>query len=301
MISKIIKILFFIVIIAYLFYGIDIKKFDFSLFSISGIILTSLALFAGQIILSFRWMSLSKLSFKASLETIIVSSALNMFLPARMGEASKAFYLKKFYHFNYHKSLAIIFAERFFDIVVLFLIICLWAFFYFTNDSVKTTLLILMFLVLFIIIFFNSKTIYNILKKIPFRFIRIYSQKIYKHINKILKKPQIAFGWSVVLWIFYLLSYILFFHFAINFNLSLKDMVELFIFSTFAIALPISPAGVGTFEGAIVLYLTQVGINKESALMSAALFHVLIFVVDLIMFYIFLLYKDIKIKDLMQK
>jgi uncharacterized protein (TIRG00374 family) len=283
-----------------MFYGFDIDKIDFSMFSFVGILTAVLTIVLAQVILSLRWMNISKMSFKVSLETVIVSSALNMILPGRLGELSKAVYLKKFYNYTYHKVMSILFVERFFDIVALFLIMCLWAYNYLSNDIIKNSIFMLTFFIIFIILFFKSKVIFSILKKIPFRFIRIYSQKIYKIIKKLLDNPFYIFLYTVVLWFFYFISTVLFFMQAVDFGLDFGTVFELFIFSTIAMAIPMAPAGLGTYEGVVVLFLTHHGVGKEDALMSALLYHILLFAVYLISLYFFLLIKNIKLKDLIK-
>jgi uncharacterized protein (TIRG00374 family) len=270
------------------------------MFSLWGVLASVSAIAFGQVVLSLRWMNMSKMSFKVSLETIIVSSALNMILPGKLGELSKAVYLKKFYNYTYHKVISILFVERFFDIVVLFLIMCLWAYNYLSNDIIKNSIFILIFFIIFVILFFKSKTIFNVLKKIPFRFVRIYSQKIYKIIKKLLDNPSYIFLYTVILWAFYFISNVFFFMQAVDFGLDFGTVLELFIFSTVAMAIPLTPAGLGTYEGVVVLFLTHHGIGKEDALMSAMLYHILLFAVDFISLYFFLLIKNIKFKDLIK-
>ncbi len=298
--NKIVQILFLVAISIYLLYGIDISKLDISIFSKMGLFLTILSIFLSQIILSIRWSVMSKINFKKSLETIIVSSALNILLPARLGELSKAFYLKKFYNYKYHKTLSIIFIERFFDIVMLFLIMCFCAYEYISNNSIKSGILILSIFILITTLFFNSQKISILLKKIPFKFLRVYTQKIYKNIKKLLKTPYPTLFWTTCLWMTYLLSNTVFFMYGVNFHLSFQETLELFIFFTIALSIPITPAGLGTFEGTIVLFLTSHGVNKVNVLMSATLYHILIFAIDFIMLYIFLLVKDIKFKELIK-
>ena len=299
--NKLIQTVIFLAIVAYLLKGVDVSKIDFAIFSFWGVFWTTISIVISQIVLSFRWMAMSGLNLKISLETIIVSSTLNMLLPARLGELSKAFYLKKFYGYSYHKSVSIIFIERFFDVIVLFLLMCLWVYCYFSNEIVKNSVIVLSASIFLIIIFFNSKRVLNMIKKIPVRIVKIYGQKIYKNINRLLKTPYTAFFYTILLWFFYLVSNIIFFKYSVDFNLDFKDILELFIFSTIALSVPLTPAGVGTFEGAIVVFLTKYGVDKTDALISATLYHILIFGIDLIMFYIFLVAKDIKIKDLVKK
>ena len=105
--------------------------------------------------------------------------------------------------------------------------------------------------------------------------------------------------YTIVLWFFYYLSNIVFFQYAVHFSLNNSDILELFIFSTIALALPLTPAGIGAFEGAVVLYLTHHGVTKEDALMSASMYHVILLAVDFLLFYPLLLIKKISLRDLM--
>ena len=299
--NKILQLIFIILITIYLFYGIDFSNFNLSIFSIYGLILTAISIFLSQIILSVRWMVMSKLSFKVSLETIVVSSALNILLPARLGEFSKAIYLKKFYNYSYNRTISVIFIERFFDIVMLFLLMCASAYLYVSSDILKNFIIMLTIGIIAIIVLFNSKTTLIFLKKIPFQYARIYTQKIYKNINKLLKNPYPTLFYTAVLWFFYLLSNTLFFMYSVNFHLTFQESLELFIFFTIALSIPITPAGIGTFEGAIVLFLTHHGVDKADALVSATIYHIMIFAIDFIMLYAFLIIKDIKFKDLLKK
>ena len=299
--SRAIQILILVFILFYLFYGIDISKIDFTIFSGLGLFLTFISLLISQLILSIRWMKMSSLSFVVSFETISISSALNMILPARLGEVSKALYLKNFYNYNYNKSISIIFMERFFDVIVLFLLMCLWAYNYFSNTLLNVSILILATVIFVIILFFNSKKILKLIKKIPLKYIRVYAQKIYKNINRLLKNPYSILGYTLILWFLYLLSYVLFFMFSVDFHLTLKDILELFIFSTIALSIPLTPAGIGTFESAVVLFLSHHGIDKTDALISATVYHILIFAVDFILLYFVLFMKKLRLKDVIKR
>jgi len=299
--NKIVQIILLSTIIIYLFYGFNINKIDFSIFSYLGVFITLLMMLISQIMLTLRWMKISMMSFKISFEAIIVSSALNMVLPAKLGEFSKAVYLKKFYNYNYHKTLSILFIEKFYDIIMLFLLTCSLAYSYFSNSIVKNSILILAMLIVLTILFFNSKIVLNIFKKVPIRRIRVYGQKIYKNINKLLKTPFGAFLYTILLWVMYFLETLFFFMYAVDFNLSFKDVLELFIFSTIALSIPLAPAGLGTYEGVVVLFLSHHGVDKESALLSATLYHILLFIVDFVLLYIFLFVKDLKLKDLTKR
>lgn len=301
MLNKIIQVILLSAIFIYLFYGLNINKIDLDKFSLVGIVATFFVIFMSQLVLSLRWMKMSDLSFMVSFETIIVSSALNMILPAKLGELSKAFYLKKFYKYNYHKTLSIIFMERFFDMIMLFLLLCIWAYNYASSDMMKSALLMLSLFIVVIIFFFNTTKTLQLLKKIPLQFLRIYLQKIYKVVHRMFQSPFSLSFYTVVLWLVYFFGTYVFFTYAVDFNLNITVILGLFIFSTIALSLPLAPAGIGTYEAAVVFYLSGYGISKGDALFAATLYHILLFLVDFLLLYFFLLFKDIKLKELVKQ
>ena len=299
--NKAIQIIVLVALSIYIFYGFDPTKIDFSKFSFFGVLVTFILILLSQFVLSIRWMKMSHLSFKISFETIIVSSALNMILPAKLGELSKAFYLKKFYNYNYHKTLSIIFVERFFDVIMLFLLLCIWAYDYTTSDVVKSSLLMLGIAIIVIIFLFNTSKTLHLLKKIPLQFLRVYLQKIYKTVHQMFHAPLSLSFYTAVLWIMYFLGTYIFFTYGVTFDLNITTVLGLFIFSTVALSLPLAPAGIGTYEAAVVFYLSGYGISKEDALFAATLYHILLFGVDFLLFYLFLFFKDIKFQELVKR
>ncbi len=299
--NKIIQIVLLTALSIYLFYGFDTTKIDFSKFSLFGISATFMMILFSQLVLSVRWMKMSQLSFKISFETIIVSSALNMILPAKLGELSKAFYLKKFYQYNYHKTLSIIFVERFFDIIMLFLLLCIWVYDYTASEIIKSSLLILGVGILMIIFLFNTSKTLQLLKKIPFQFLRVYLQKIYKVVHKMFQSPLSLSFYTAALWMTYFVGTYILFTYGVRFDLDITTILGLFIFSTVALSLPLAPAGIGTYEAAVVFYLSGYGVSKEDALLAATLYHLLLFSVDFLLFYLFLFFKDIKFQELVKR
>ena len=286
---KWVKLTVSLLIAAYLFYGFDFKKVDLSVVSLKSVVLSSFFLFLGQVVLSIRFKYIIGSDFMPAFETIIVSNALNMILPARMGEAVKALYLKKYYGFEYKVSVAAVFVERFFDLIMLFFIVIYWMFVYLENPYIKKLALVLFVLITSLLLFFNSGFVLKMLKKLPGNFF----EEFYLSVKLMLKKTHVLLFWSLVLWGIYLLSYIVFFDF-----LNFKQILEIFILSTIGLMIPLLPAGLGTFEGVVVFYLTKYGISKEEALILAGTYHFILIAVDMVMFYLFLLFKDLSFKDI---
>jgi glycosyltransferase 2 family protein len=298
--NKIIQVLVLTTIGVYLLYGFRLDDIDIDKFSLFWIFITFVTMIAGNFALSIRWARMSALSFKISFETIIVSNALNMILPARLGELSKAVYLKKFYGYNYNKTFAVLFVERFFDLIALFGLLCIWAYFYFVDDTVRYAIVGLSVLFIVIIVFFLNRRVLLLLKKIPFKRVRIYSQKIYKSINTLFSSPLYIFLYTLAVWFVYFMTAFVFYKYGMDFKLNLHEVVELFLFSTIAIALPLSPAGIGTYEGAVVLFLSYHGVAKADGLVAAMAYHALLFGMDFLLLYIFLMVKNIKMKELVK-
>jgi hypothetical protein len=240
---------------------------------------------------------MSNLSFKISFETIVISTMLNVILPAKSGELSKAIYLKKLYNFSYHKAISIVFVERFFDVIILLLFMFLWMYEYFVSDILKKFVIIFTLLLFLVIILFNTKIFLRFLQKIPNKFLRIYTQKVYFNVHKLLKSFWSIFFYTAFIWLIYYLTNVVFFKYAVNFDLSLSVILELFVVSSIAFALPLAPGGFGAFEGAVVFVLTAHGIPKEQALMSATVYHLVLLLMDFVLFYPVVLIKDLKIND----
>jgi uncharacterized protein (TIRG00374 family) len=296
--NKIIQTIIIGAMFAYIVYGFDIDKIDMSIVSWIGILLAGFVLFLGQLALSLRWKQMSKTSFKISYETITVSTALNMILPAKLGELSKALYMKNFYKYSFHKGISLVFVERLFDIIVLFLLMSFWAYLYFSSPAIKNGIISLSIFIVFTIVFFKSKRVLGLLKKIPFRFVRIYSQKIYKQVNGILKEPFSIFSITILTWGIYFLAQYAFFTYAVDFHLTYQNLLELFLFSTIAFAIPLTPAGVGTFEAVVILFLQTHGVGKEDAFVAATVYHLLMFFVYLILLLVLMYTKNIQFKDI---
>ena len=280
---KLLKFLISIFIFYYLFYDFNLSNLNLEVISFFNLFLTIFILFVGQIILSFRFMSLIDSNFKTSYETIVISNALNILLPARLGEVFKAIYLKKFYNYDYNLSISAIFMERFFDVVMLFLLLLVWGYCYFSNKLIQNSIIFLGIFIFFVVIFFN----------LGFRLNIEIFDKFYNKINLLFHKTLKLFFFTLILWLFYLMSYWSFFDF-----LDITQILELFIFSTIALSIPLTPAGVGSFEAIIVFYLDNYGIPKEQALLFATIYHFLILFVDLVMFYFVILNKNLSIDKL---
>ena len=70
------------------------------------------------------------------------------------------------------------------------------------------------------------------------------------------------------------------------------------MFSSIALSFTITPGGLVTYEAIMVFVLSKYGIDKENAVIAATIYHFCLYLVDFILFVIFLIFKDINYKEL---
>jgi len=304
MIKKTLQFTFFIAIFWYLIRDIKIEKLFTVVesYSILGVFTTLFLIGFAYLILGYRWylMTDKKCTLSSSSEAVIITGFLNMILPAKIGEISKILYLKRYYNYNINSSLALLFIERLFDSIILVLFLVVVNIFYIENREIQFILIILSFLIVIFFILLKRDTLFRFFKYIPFRLLSIFGRKIIRNINRQFRGDMLTgtILSTIALWIIYFLTYLIFFGFTINFDLTFYEVFIFFIISTIALAIPLTPGGVGTFQASIVFVGDMMGINKEDSLVAGIIMYLLIILADIILFYYVLIKKDIKIKDL---
>jgi len=279
--KNIFKIAIVVGVLYFLFMDIDLDKVIVSILEISwvGLLFTIISLILGDIFFSLRWRMLlfGRCSLLASFESVMISSFFNFILPAKLGEVSKVLYLKKIYNIAISDTTAITIIEKFFDlfwISVLALVASLYIF----DDSIMG-MSALGFIGGIILVGFlvKSNKLITVLNKIPFKFLRIYSKKVI-YISKRRLRSKIIFQTFVItgiIWLFYFFSNYLFFNYAFSFALSISQVSMVVIVSIIAMSIPLTPGGIGIYQAGLVAILTFYGVDKELALVSGILFHIL--------------------------
>lgn len=217
---------------------------------------------------------------KEAFNVIFIGWFIGLITPARAGDFTRAVYLKNDKKLSLGKSLTTIFLDRILDIFVLFIL----AFFgtsvlvstFFLNKSilfVVASFFILFLACLFLmmkrnLIILVLKPIYN--RLIPSRFKKKLAAQFNEFYNGlfIIKKNKIAFIkaflLTVLLWFlsifqFYLIAY------ALGLKISYYFLL-LFIPITIILELiPITISGIGTRDGAFILFLSLVSISSSAA------------------------------------
>lgn len=217
---------------------------------------------------------------KEAFNVIFIGWFIGLITPARAGDFTRAVYLKNDKKLSLGKSLTTVFLDRALDILVLFILA-----FFGTSVLASTFLLnknilfiVASFFILFLVCLFLLmkkewiilflKPIYN--KLIPLRFKKKLAAQFNEFYNglSIIRKNKLAFIkaflLTVMLWFlsifqFYLIAY------ALNLKISYYFLL-LFVPITIILELiPITISGIGTRDGAFILFLSLASISSSAA------------------------------------
>jgi len=275
-----IKIILIAIILYFLFNGIDLEKVieSFKEISFFGFIFTVSAIILGDMFFAYRWKVLlfHKCSFRASFESVIISSFLNMILPAKLGEVSKVLYLKKVYNLSVSDTTAITIIEKFFDLFWMSIMAFIATLYIFDDLVTRFIVLGIIILILVLVFFVKNGKVVRLVDKIPFKFVRVYSKKILNISKKRIRLSTISevFFITGIVWFFYFLSNYLFFNYAYDFNLTVYQIIVVVLVSMVVMSIPLTPGGIGIYHASAVAILTFYGVDKEMALVSSFLFHI---------------------------
>lgn len=245
-----------------------------------GIALTLLAVIASDVVIALRWYYLSRYRhpFRACFDANMLAFFFNTFVPAKLGDLAKIYYLSKRACIDPKESSAIFVIERFFDVVILGFMVLFSALYAFKLKSLYIATFALFFAAgLFLFAIYHKPFLKKLVALIPFTKLRRLVWRIALLIAHNLSPARAltAFGITLVMWAFYYLCDILFFCYATDFDLSL---LQIFTAATLAFAvsaIPLTPGGIGTFQAAFVLALGWYGVAKEDALGASSLLQLL--------------------------
>ncbi len=294
------KIQFFLKAIGILVFIYILSKIDYKIIfrQIASLkwqflILTVILMVAEIIFRSLRWrVILSSLGISVSkmesLNLYWLGSFFSVITPGRFGELIKIYFLKN-RGGSVFRSFFSILIDRLLDIFILLLFSFLVFLFFLKSVGIYMIFftLILVVALVFIFLVINQNSFFHrifgklIQKIFPLDF-SDYSHFTFKKLweeIKGLKKKQVlyffvylAIGWLLYFSVKYTISL------SLGLNLSFINLGIVSVLIILANTLPVSIAGLGTREAAIIYFFSLFGINKETAL----LFSLLVFSADML-------------------
>ena len=108
----------------------------------------------------------------------------------------------------------------------------------------------------------------------------------------------LLFVYSSIVWISYFLTAYVFLVYVADFNLTLLQVLVVFIISSIAMSIPIMPGGVGTYQASIIFALDLYSINKEEALIAGIMLHLILLIPSFLAALVVIENKNLSIESL---
>jgi len=260
---------------------VNIKNIKFSY-----LIFAILFIFPVLLIKSFCWNYIKrKQNIYYNLKDSFLMYGVGLYIggvtPGRVGEISKAIYLKRD-GYSFGRSMVSLVLDRFSDIVFLLVFLFFGSFFIldFFYQQILVFIAVIIFLIFIFLIYLKSDIIKFFLKKLFYFFIPIKYQKSWKinlqeFINDIkiykFKNYLVVFLLTAFSWLF---SYIQIFIISRSANITTVSFLYLSVIFTvinFINLIPISILGIGTREAALFLFLSPFMISEEQIIVFSSL------------------------------
>ena len=286
--------------------GIDISKLKDSLFLISpaGIFVSTFLVVISDILISYRWKYISNKScnFKASFEATVLSGLLNFALPAKLGEIAKVIFLNREHRLKISDGTQILIYERSLDVFLLTVLASFLVLNFANFSSIKYYIPLLFGLFLFLILIVKGNFLDQFLKKIlPISYYD-YFLEVKLGLNNQLKFKNIlvSFLITIIIWASFFFTTYFFLVYSVNVDLSFHQILSVFIISSIAMSIPISPGGIGVFQAGVVYALSIFNIEHNIALVAGIFLHLVLLLPSIILAVIVLLRLKLNISSLKQ-
>lgn len=207
-------------------------------------------------------------------EILFISWFANVIVPAKLGDLYRSYLMDRNYSFSIAKTVGSVFTERVFDMIILFIMFGMTGLLTFgvKLDVRIRYLLISGFIITFILIsgLFAMKYFDKYIRRLlPSRIRDIYGRFQIGTLESI-KKVPLLITYTLLIWLLEA-GRLYFVTFSLNIAIPIILVIFIALTSSLLTALPITPAGLGAVEVAIVGILLIFGIDKNIAVSIAIL------------------------------
>lgn len=279
--KKILPLIISLVIMALLYSRLDFASLGNTLneINIYHLCFALMLLIPISLVSALRFMIITSkfihLKFSQSIIYILASNTLNFVIPSKMGSFSKAYFLQRIHGLDLKKSLAMVIYERMTDLFAMSLIYIL---FFFINFEAKPLLILVgsgCVVYIFMFILTHSFRLPSYPKESTFaKFINMLVDflNMFNYYAHCCRKKKLLVGINIVsffLWALHTFQLVMFFD-VIGSQINLPGRVTYLLCSVFLGFLPITFAGVGIRDWAIIR-LTENLIDYNKAILLGIL------------------------------
>jgi uncharacterized protein (TIRG00374 family) len=207
-------------------------------------------------------------------EILFISWFANVIVPAKLGDLYRSYLMDRNYGFSISKTVGSVFTERVFDMIILFIMFGLTGLLTFgvKLDARIRYLLVSGFIMTFVLIsgLFTMKYFGKHIRRfLPSRIRDIYGRFEIGTLESI-KNVPLLITYTLLIWMLEA-GRLYFVTFSLNLTIPIMLVIFIALTSSLLTALPITPAGLGAVEVAIVGILLVFGIDKNIAVSIAIL------------------------------
>lgn len=248
-----------------------------------------------QLLLGLQWHKITKnvlghSKFHKIFYILSTGSVIEAITPGAKigGEVTRLYYLKKELNADTEQSTSIILIQKSISMSVLFTI-CLISFLYLCRAiSVNLSLLVqvlinivcLILIILLIYFLFFSKNLSNILSKSNNKLITKINKYVTSYSNSTLliskKEWIIQFSISILVWVLFPLKMAIL-AYSLGINVSFFITIAITMSSYMIGMLPLTPGGIGTFEGTMISLFSLISINTAVSSTITIVFRIITF------------------------
>ena len=227
------------------------------------------------------FMATPSLTFRSTFCATLVGQALNNVLPAKAGEIAKAAWIARSNGVSFHKTLGIVFMERFFDVNVLALL-SLWFLWSLGERGVVAGFVACLAAGWAVLLLFSLRP------SVAERFCRLFgqgrlgnfvSQALSGILSNMTSRQLIWLCWtSLAVWAIHAFQMYLNLNAVAGLGLNWDAALAVFAVSGLSMLLPSSPGAIGVYEAFTAAMLKAYGIPAEEALAVALFAHMMQFI-----------------------
>jgi len=217
---------------------------------------------------------------QTAIKAIFIGMGYNNIMPAKAGEILKIMYLSRNLNMPLADSGATVFCERIFDILFLFALSLVLAYFGFESIPLYIPFILIFLLAVgFFLVRRYSDFFHACYKKIPsIRFGKFMDMLHYRLIDAVtLRWFSRGIGITCLVWLVSLSCYITALLFVAELRITVFQAVVVFVAASFGSAIPSSPGALGVFEASIVYSLSLFGVGREEAFGAALFLRIILF------------------------
>lgn len=238
-----------------------------------------------MLIRAYRWMLILRsnnieVRVRDSFMAYNLGNSLNIIIPAKMGDLARSYYLKKKFDYSYSRTLPSTFLDRLFDVLGVYVVILLCSIYILARTELTPWLynIFLLGIAALVIIFVVMELLLRKREYIE----RIGNEKLqslmlslteaFNGSFKDIRKFLLLLVCSVAIWLSEgLFTYLIF----ISMGQYLNPIILIFttMIAILTKVFPVTPGGIGIFEGTMVLVLAMFGLGSGAAAAASAVNH----------------------------